>query len=70
MEPVGDRDPLGNAGKARTGNPGSFRKLLGVSVSRINQSGAVTGLQVNTENGDFLVETEYEIRQFLSPKEV
>ena len=26
VEPVGDRDPLENAGKARTGNPGSFRK--------------------------------------------
>lgn len=47
---------------------GASGKLLGVSVSRINQSGAVTGVQVNTENGDFLVETEYEIRQFLSPK--
>ena len=47
---------------------GASGKLLGVSVSRINQSGAVTGLQVNTENGDFLVETEYDIRQFLSPK--
>ncbi|WP_274421571.1 SpoIID/LytB domain-containing protein [Blautia sp. XA-2221] len=47
---------------------GDSGKLLGVSVSRVNQSGAVTGLQINTETGDFLVETEYEIRQFLSPE--
>ena len=47
---------------------GDSGKLLGVSAFRVNQSGAVTGLQINTETGDFLVETEYEIRHFLSPE--
>ena len=42
-------------------------KLLGLQITRKNESSAVTGLTVNTELGSFLVEGEYDVRRFLTP---
>ena len=42
-------------------------KLLGLQITRKSESGAVTGLTVNTELGSFMVEGEYNVRQFLAP---
>lgn len=42
--------------------------LYSVSATEKNESGAVTGLKVVTENGSFTLEEEYSIRQFLSPQ--
>lgn len=41
--------------------------LLDISVTGKNESGAVTGLQIVTEEDSFTLQEEYEIRQFLSP---
>lgn len=46
---------------------GGTGKLLSAAVTEKNESGAATGLQVITEDGSFMLEEEYEIRQFLSP---
>lgn len=42
--------------------------LLSVSVTKKEESGAVTGLEVATDMGAFLLEEEYAIREFLSPE--
>lgn len=42
--------------------------LLDVKVTRKEESGAVTGLEVTTEAGSFLLDEEYAIREFLSPE--
>ena len=47
---------------------GNSSDLTGLEIQKKSQSGAVTGLQVDTENSSFVVETEYEVRKFLSPK--
>lgn len=54
--------------KVRAGEKlGGSGALLDVSATEKNESGAVTGLQVVTEDGSFSLQEEYEIRQFLSP---
>ena len=47
---------------------GKEGRLLGVAVTRKEESGAVTGLEVVSEAGSFLLEEEYAIREFLSPQ--
>lgn len=42
-------------------------KLQGLLVTKKSESGAVTGLTVNTDLGSFLVEGEYDVRSFLTP---
>ena len=42
--------------------------LRGIQVTKKSDSGAVIGLQVVGEKGELLLEGEYEIREFLSPK--
>lgn len=42
-------------------------KLQGLLVTKKSESGAVTGLTVNTDLGSFLVEGEYDVRRFLTP---
>lgn len=46
---------------------GTEGKLLSAAVTEKSESGAVTGLQVVTEESSFMLEEEYAIRQFLSP---
>lgn len=41
--------------------------LSSLEITRKSQSGAVTGVMVNTEAGSFLLENEYEVRQFFGP---
>ncbi|MDO4305633.1 MAG: SpoIID/LytB domain-containing protein [Eubacteriales bacterium] len=45
----------------------SSGKLTALEITRKNQSGAVTGLHVITEDGSFQLTEEYSIREFLSP---
>lgn len=47
-----------------TGKNGEIQEIR---ITTRNESGAVTGLEVLTETGDFTVRNEYEIRQFLAP---
>ena len=47
---------------------GAEGALHSVSVTKKEESGAVTGLEVVTEAGSFLLDEEYAIRQFLSPE--
>lgn len=42
--------------------------LLRVEIRKKSQSGAVTGLELFTENNVYQVETEYKVREFLSPR--
>ena len=42
--------------------------LNSLEITRKCLSGAVTGVNVNTENGGAFLENEYEIREFFSPK--
>lgn len=51
----------------RAGRKQGGGALYSVSVTEKNQSGAVTGLQVATEKGFFVLTEEYEIRKFLNP---
>ena len=46
-------------------DPGS---LVDIIMEKKNQSGAVTGLKIVTENGSLMLDEEYSIREFLSPK--
>lgn len=47
---------------------GKEGRLLSVAMTRKEESGAVTGLEVAAEAGSFLLEEEYAIREFLSPQ--
>lgn len=47
---------------------GKEGELFSVDVTRKEESGAVTGLKVAAEAGSFLLEEEYAIREFLSPR--
>lgn len=47
---------------------GKEGELFSVVVTRKEESGAVTGLKVAAEAGSFLLEEEYAIREFLSPR--
>lgn len=42
--------------------------LESLEIVRKSLSGAVTGVNINTENGNAFLENEYKIRQFFSPK--
>lgn len=57
-------DVLQSAAAAHLGQEGA---LLDVAVTKRQESGAVTGMNVVTEAGSFTLNEEYEIRQFLSP---
>ena len=50
------------------GLAGCSGMLESLEITRKSLSGAVTGVNVNTENGNAFLENEYEIRQFFSPK--
>ena len=51
----------------RSGNLEGSGKFIGLQVIKKNISGAVTGMEIVTENKSIQLEGEYEIRQFLSP---
>ena len=51
----------------RTGNLTGSEALESIQVVKKSESGAVTGLQITTEDGETQLEGEYEIREFLSP---
>lgn len=59
--------PWGNLEKRARELTGTSGELLSAAVTEKSESGAVTGLQVVTEDDSFMLEEEYEIRQFLSP---
>lgn len=43
--------------------------LTDLEIIKKSQSGAVTGLKLLTDRGEYAVETEYRVREFLSPRE-
>ena len=51
----------------RSGNLEGSGEFIGLQVIKKNISGAVTGMEIVTENKSIQLEGEYEIRQFLSP---
>ena len=59
--------PWENLEKKAQEMTGTAGKLISAAVTEKSESGAVTGLQVVTEEDSFMLEEEYEIRQFLSP---
>lgn len=59
--------PWENLEKRAQEMTGTAGKLISAAVTEKSESGAVTGLQVVTEEDSFMLEEEYEIRQFLSP---
>ena len=53
--------------KQAAGKWGTDCNVKNIEIVRKSISGAVTGLQVQTENGLYILEKELEIRRFLSP---
>lgn len=60
--------PWENLEQRAAAQMGQDSALLGISVIKKAESGAVTGLEIMTDAGSFLLEEEYSIREFLSPE--